>query len=486
VSGRLEFHKDPLTVVARGAAVFAGTQRLEAVAAAAPTAGTYVARLEYKPIGADTEPLVGGVIQVSGGGDLAGFTVEFVNGEARPEWRSGRITLAHNGSFMSTLWAEKGRANTFSIELTDARGTPQKVEPDRLTYTVGNVFSDVPLPHSVGVALADNSIAEFFRKGDALPARGRLTLHTAYDAQAGGSSTVRIPFIEGLSSRADRNADFGVIVIAESGLVRSVPAGSEVEVTLEIDASRTVRAEVYVPLVDETFEARYDYENYRERSRDPAALASQIAREKARLSELREKAYETGDANAHEAIRTVDDQQLVHEVDSAAVAMQADQSAAGRCEQKLRDLQQALDGAEDALRWPALTAEAEDAIRFAQRVVDDFGEADDRQRFQLLRDQVREAMQSADKALLEQRVLELRGFACMVLEQRGILQQMWLDSLKDKVPEMADQARARELVTRADRAVQTGDVEGLRAVNRQLEQLLPSPLPPPDGSWLMR
>jgi hypothetical protein len=73
-----------------------------------------------------------------------------------------------------------------------------------------------------------------------------------------------------------------------------------------------------------------------------------------------------------------------------------------------------------------------------------------------------------------------------ILDERGILQMWWLDALKERSGEMGDQARAGQLIARADRAVQMGDVEGLRAANRQLAQLLPSPPPPPDGSWLLR
>ena len=485
VADRLEFRVDPLTVVARGAAVFAGTQRLDVSAAPRPAQGSYRARLEYKPIGADIEPLVGGVIEAPDGSDVAGCTVEFVNVESKPQWRSGRIGLGPNGSFMTNLWAEKGRANSFSIELMDAQGVQLTVDPDQFTYTVGNVFSEVPLPHNVGVALADNKPLWFFSKGDMLPARSRKTPHTAYDARAGGSSELRIPLIEGLSGRADRNSPMGEVRIPEASLKRNVPAGSDVEVTLEIDASRNVRAEVYIPLLDETFEATYDWTNYREKSRDPVGLAGQVQKEKTRLDDLREQAEETGDAGAKEALRQIDAQHLVQEVDSAATAMEADQSAAGRCEQNLRDLQQALDGAEDALRWPALLSDAEDAIRFGEKAVNDFGDADDEERYELLCGHVREAMRSSDEALLEQRIEELRGFTYGLLDERGILQMWWLESLKERAGEMANQARARELIARADRAVQMGDIEDLRAANRQLAQLLPSPPPPPDGSWLL-
>src|SRR5205085_3554912 len=53
----LEFRVDPFTVVARGAAIFAGTQPLRPVEV---KRGEYRVDLDYKAIGADVDPHVGG------------------------------------------------------------------------------------------------------------------------------------------------------------------------------------------------------------------------------------------------------------------------------------------------------------------------------------------------------------------------------------------------------------------------------------------
>ncbi len=487
IDRRLEYRISPLTVVARGAAVFAGTQKLIAAAPRAVPIGGFRISLEYKPIGADSEPLVGGVVKAADGADLSGYTIEFVNQESRPQWRSGRIGLAPTGAFMANLWAEKGRGNTFAIELADGEGALQTTEPDHLTYTVGNVFSEVPLPHNIGVALANNEVEWFFRKGDPLPAKKRKTLHTAFDAHAGNiDEAIRIDYLEGLSDRADRNTGMGDIAIACSGLARNVPAGSEVEVTISIDASRNISAEVYIPLIDESFEAVYDTASYGARAHDAGQLETKVKKEKKRLADLREKAEETGEAKAQDALARVDGERLVQDIDSSAAAMSADQDAANRCEKRLRDLQMALDEAEAALEWPSRLSDAEHVIELGQHAIDDFGDDDDRERFQRLVAQVRDAMRSHDADLLEQRTDELRSFAYGILDERGILQMWWLDAFKERVGEMRDQARAQELLQRADRAKQTGDIEALRAANRQLSELLPSPPPPPDASWLLR
>ena len=162
----LDSRIDPLTVVARGAAIFAGTQRLEGGAKASRTvsAGDYVIQFEFKPISPDTDPPIAGKVTSPKGESLAGYTIEFVNHKAKPPWRSGKVRVESNGIFMTEVRAEKGKNNTYLIELIDSRGTRCKTSPETIDYTVGQVIADPPLTHSVGVATAKNAVITFFRK----------------------------------------------------------------------------------------------------------------------------------------------------------------------------------------------------------------------------------------------------------------------------------------------------------------------------------
>ena len=58
---------DPLTVVARGAAIFAGSQRIAPGTISTPPArAQFPVELIYKPVGADPEPLIGGRVSAPG------------------------------------------------------------------------------------------------------------------------------------------------------------------------------------------------------------------------------------------------------------------------------------------------------------------------------------------------------------------------------------------------------------------------------------
>jgi molecular chaperone DnaK len=56
----LDHSADPLTVVGRGAAVFAGTQKLERTASVTPMPNIFSVDLKYRPVGLDSAPSVGG------------------------------------------------------------------------------------------------------------------------------------------------------------------------------------------------------------------------------------------------------------------------------------------------------------------------------------------------------------------------------------------------------------------------------------------
>ena len=76
---QLDHSVDPLTVVARGAAVFAGTQRIEGKAAPKAMAGQFNVSLIYKTMGPDRDPQIRGAVKSLDNSSVEGFTVEFVN-----------------------------------------------------------------------------------------------------------------------------------------------------------------------------------------------------------------------------------------------------------------------------------------------------------------------------------------------------------------------------------------------------------------------
>ncbi|HYT90439.1 MAG TPA: Hsp70 family protein, partial [Gemmataceae bacterium] len=466
----LEFGVDPMTIVARGAALFAATQRLEQTAPV--EAGQFALQLEYQPVGADPEPLVGGKVLPPAGQDLTGFTIEFFDADMRPPWRSGQIRLGADGYFEATLLAEKGRLNTFLIELHDQAGRKCVTVPDRLTYTLGAALTEPPLIHSLGVALANNEMQVIIPKGTALPARKRVVHQTASVIRKGQSGDrIRIPVIEGENvRRADRNRLIGALEIRSEDLQRDVPALSDIEITIEIDSSRLLRAWAYIPVLDEEYGQVL---KFHQGEPQLEVLRQEVEQEKRRLGKARRKADELGDQRATRVLGRIDHEEILQDLLVSLDAAANDADAADKCQNRLLDLKSAIDEVEYALEWPALQVDARARMAELRDLVDREGTSRDKQRAEVLEREVQQAIQAEDADLLWRQIKEVQALTTELYWRQPEFLYRLLLHLETWRSDMRDQALAARLLQLGTKAAEERDLSGLRSALHQLIGLLP-------------
>lgn len=470
----LDFDHDPMTVVARGAAVFAGAQPLPADPAAPPgEPGGFTGQFEYARVGPDPDPLVVGRISGPDGTVPAGLSIELVNADSR--WRSGRIAVSERGEFSATVLAERGHRNTFLVELADATGTRQQLTPDQIHYTVGGVESQPLLTHTIGIGTADNELQRLIARNTGLPARCTITLRTTDAVQRGqGGGMIRIPVLEGEHARADRNHRIGRLEVTAAQVNRTVPAGSEVKVTVEIDASRLVQARVYVPILDEEFTHTINLTD--ETVPTVAELVTEVAKERERLDDLRDQQRNVDSLVADIMLTRIDDERLVDQLSGLLDAATADASAAREAGQRLRELRVALDAVEDELAWPALVREADHVMAEARGVVAAHGSESDRADLPLYEQAISDAIAARDMDLARQRLTQLRTHNARVLDRTPALQLMIFEHLAQSRPDMQTPGHADRLIVEGRKAIDAGEPERLRTINMQLNDLLPEPI----------
>jgi molecular chaperone DnaK len=492
----LEFNVDPLTVVARGAAIFAGSQRLpDGNWKEKAQAGQFAVKLDYEPLGPDTDRPVAGTFSAGAGveKDFTGFTVEFINPDIAPPWRSGKVGLGPKGNFMTIVALEKNKANNVQIELRDATGALQELTPKMFQLTAkGPGPMQITLPHAVGVALADNSVAVFFEKGTVIPARKRKDLRTAVSIKRGQTGQLlRVPVVEGNKGRADRNRLIGTLMISgkdqegrEQAVTRDVPAGSEIEVTIEIDQSRLIRTKAFIPILDEEFE---DVLKLESPTPDAKELGERLTKAKERLKATREKADATDEDRANDAIQRVDSECMVPQAERLTSAAGGDVDAGRQCQNVISSLESALDDAEDALEWPALVAEAEKVLEDTRKSVEGSKEAtsEDKREFAMLERETREAIEHRVPDLLRRRMDGLHSLLADIELRKPGLWVAFFEDLKAKKSQMRDAGMADRLISQGDRAINNGDVPGLKTAVRELLRLLPESERPKSMSDVM-
>jgi molecular chaperone DnaK len=283
--------------------------------------------------------------------------------------------------------------------------------------------------------------------------------------------------MEGQSSRADRNQIVGTLEINAANIKRDVPAGSEVEVTIEVDQSRLVTARAYVPVLDEEFEHVINYKDYGARARNASELRKELEGERKRLDQAREKTGATGDAKARQALQRIDAERMIHDAEAALNAAQADRDAADKCAKRILDLRSAIDEVEDALEWPALVAEAEKETKDTRELMSDKDfKASDEQRseFKALEREIRGAIESKDGDLLRRKVKEMSRLGFLILTSNPATWVAFFQNLEKKQHTMSDRGQAEIYIAQGRRAIQNDDIDSLQSAVRQLLGLLPA------------
>ena len=467
----LDFSVDPFTVVARGAAKFAGTQRLTARTSAPIAVGEYSVELKHKPVGIESAPIVGGKVSGSSTQDFTGFTLELVN--TKTQWRSGKIALGADGVFIANLYAEKGERNTFAIELYDPNTRKQKVNPTTLAYTIDMVVDEQPLINSMGVSRGQNDYLKFFEKGSGLPLKKTHDLKTKVALRQGQSADViRIPVVEGENELADRNRLTGVLEIRGDNdkVHRDVPAGSDVEITLSFHESRTITVRAYLPLLDKDFQTTIEWGRH---TPNTDFLKQDFDGEMKRFREVKAKVSDAGADSAGELVQQIEQSALLQEVKELLPAAKGDPDAALKCEKRLLELKLKLDEAADASEWPALVSESRDWLGWLQKAADQCGNEQQRQKAENLTGEIEKIIRERKTDYLRRRIDRAKDlYFQIVMSQPG----WWVDQFQrmDKQQQdMTDQGRAARLLDQGRDCMGKSNATGLQNVVRQLYELLP-------------
>lgn len=466
-----DFKQDPLTVVARGAAVFAGTQKIDSKLQKRAVVGEFQINIseKYKPVGHENDPLIAGKVVNLDGASASGFTIEFVNRETK--WRSGQVPLNTEGAFMANLLAEKGSRNTFHIELMDRQGTLQRAVPDHVVYTIGAVIEEQPLLKSIGLGKADNTVDPFFKAGAGLPQKKRwpTAYKTTVALKAGQpGKPVRIPIVEGENECADRNRIVGVLEIDSTMIRRDLPIGSDVEVTLRISESRTLTLEAYFPLLDEDFTKQLDVEKAKA---DAALITETLRDEKKRLENLKEKAEEAGESDLVESLENLESDK---ERDDAARAAKGDPAAAEKAQARLLELQLKLDSAEEKLKWPALVAEARELQDELNDLSKEHGKSAQREKVEDWSEVIDSIIAKKQTERLAKKIEEGRTLYAQILFSLPAFWVGQFQRLDRERHKFLDTSTADRLLERGRTYLQQNNVDGLTDVVRKLWDLLPS------------
>ncbi|UDQ80502.1 Hsp70 family protein [Erwinia rhapontici] len=316
IGGNIDSSIDPMTAVAKGAALFAATRDIPLVL---QKRDSTKAQLSLKYSDTTVEPYVNLGIRIDRSQSSASlpqtFALEIIRGDSA--WSSGKVMIEDDAELLELLLNE-GKANQFTLKLSAPDGTPIPCEPSSITIINGLKIASATLPYAIGLELYDTDSASEgvipisgLEKNTSLPAKGTAKLKTMKNIRPGNrQDRIVLPIFEVSSgfekevSRAILNNFHSKVIITGDDFPSLLPEGSEVQLTLHIDASRRTLVSVYIPAFDESFdftiESRIEpeidsedlHKQLREASQSARTLASEgIADAEAQLTIL-EKAQQ--------------------------------------------------------------------------------------------------------------------------------------------------------------------------------------------------
>lgn len=255
---------DPLTAVARGACIFATSQAIpqEFNESKIINDSTYEIKLNYDSLTCEEDELITGIVP-----NLKDTTNEyFIQIQSHDNtFNTGKIRLK-DGKFVTNVVVKPNCLNSYWLYLLDSEGNTLDVSTDEFSITHGLTVAGAPIPHSIGVGVSIKDWSSynfkqgyevFFDKNSILPLEKTLSYKTTKTVKAGETQNcLPITVYEGENKIPEHNIFICEIALTGKDLDTDLYEGSQVDITIKVDESRTVSLEAYIPIMDKAFNAR--------------------------------------------------------------------------------------------------------------------------------------------------------------------------------------------------------------------------------------
>jgi molecular chaperone DnaK len=385
-------------------------------------------------------------------------------------WTSMEATVGPDGGFITSVTLLARRACTFTIEARSAAGQIVAVSPPALTIVQGLTIGDPPLSRTLGVALANGHVQVYLERGAPLPARRTFTHHTIETVAKGSSESVlRIPIVQGEMDQAHLCRLVGTLDIGGDAVKDTLPTGSSVEVTIELDRGGRLSARALVPSIDQVFE---HVAHLLVPDAVPEALEAAMRDLRRQLMELRTDAFRHGLGHMIEKLDRLESRLAEAERDIDA-AHGGDADAAQRARRALLDVDGTMAEAELLQKWPELDAAARHSAISASSTVGMHGTEAERTLLHEVIAAMDKARKDKDAPELERQMRLAQRLSSAAFNRTNEAWEWYFQDAASEVSKARDLPRAQRLVTEGKAAVDRGDNDELRRVVKALWQLLP-------------
>jgi molecular chaperone DnaK len=471
---------DPMTVVSKGAALYASTVDVsEEVREQTRDKTKIQLEIANESSTVETEEFVSIKILAN---KTEGEIPEKVFAEIERkgdgiQWSSGKIEINTIGDVIE-IQLNEGKTNIFEVVLFDDKGNILESQPNTFSVIQGSKIGSATLAYNFGIELKDRTTGEIrFRtvknleKNQSIPVVGTKNgLKTQKQIRPGmDTDFIKIPVYEGgyeaEGTRAIYNEHVTDIRISGADLPSLLPENSDVDLTVNIDRSEKITVTAYFPYLD------FTYETFVERtisSIETDWLSNEIRKAKGSIAELKQ-----GSNSDDAKLRKIEDD-LTH-LEKSFENNKNDVDSKSEVLSNLRKSLKTIDALNETTEWPKLEAELKEEFYRLEKANTDLGNEKTTQIVSQFRSQLEEVIKAKDVKIGNVLLEEINSFffELTLIYQLIAMVRNFNENFGDY--NWSDSNRARQLVNSGiNKISENPDAEDLRQLLVSLYDMLPN------------
>ncbi len=469
---------DPMTVVSKGAALYASTVDVsEEVREQTRDKTKIQLEIANESSTVETEEFVPIKILAD---KTEGEIPEKVFAEVTrgdKAWSSGKVEINTIGEVVE-IQLNEGKTNVFEVVLFDDKGNILESEPSSFSVIQGSKIGSATLPYNVGIELKDKTTGKIrfktikgLEKNQSIPAVGtRNGLKTQKQIRPGmDSDFIKIPVYEGEhaseGTRAIYNEHVTDIKISGADLPSLLPENSDVDLTINIDRSEKITVTAYFPYLDYSTDIEVDSTKT---SIETTWLENEIRKAKGSIAELKQ------DGNSDNGQL----QKIEAELDKIEKAFENNKNDVDGKQEVLTNLRKSLktiDELNETTEWPKLEETLKEEFYRLEKANNDLGNDKTTQVVNQFRSQLDEVIRAKDVKLGNVLLEEISSFFVQLTFIYQLIGFVRHHNNNFGSYNWKDNGRARTLLNRGQQIIsENPDVDELHPIVISLIELLPN------------
>jgi molecular chaperone DnaK len=479
----LDYSIDPMTVVARGAAIYASSIPVPTTQVSIGESATVSLQLAYEPVWPDATCLVAGRVSEW---PRSLHSIEILIESETGVWKSGWVPIK-DGFFELKVHLLEESTNRFWVYLRDEVGRSLSVSPDSFSIRHGLAIAEPPLPHSVGVEVvgADgrSEVDNIFPRSTPLPITKRIVYKARRALKPGkNEDCLAVKVWEGeWVNDPEANTFVGALKINATDIRRTVPEGADIELSISISASRLMDVRAYVPILSQYFqESVYVAKDNQRPAMDEAQeMGSVIDDQVERLEKLEKEGLSTNDAALEDELTQLrkDLDELTAEQERVQSNQQDNPDAAKKLVHEAKNVRGKLSSLEKKIglqrRLPESLRRIDKEKEIAGEVVQKWGEKLDKKEYEILCKEAERISDKEDERMLTKVANDFAGLKWRVLARQPWWWKECFEQLSVEGTPYVNKEEATSLILAGQQQLVSGDFDSLQSTVRKLWDLQP-------------